>query len=131
MPYQVNFYVELEDGRYVCRSIECLQRMDWDPPGPPVTSATMRELPIGRLMADALAAQVGQLRHESEVIDETSDELLRVAAAYRSAYAIGLPPTKHVAEKLGIPGSTATKKVMRAREVGLLGRTTPGKAGGA
>lgn len=129
VPYLVKIGVTLEDGRYQCTSIECLRRTKTVPHGPPVTSKGLRQLPLQRLVATALTSQAEQLTHRSEFITEESDELLRVAAAYRFAYAIGLPPTKHVAEELGIPGSTATKKVMKAREAGLLGPTTPGKAG--
>lgn len=125
VPYVVKFVVELERGRYVCTSLECQRRED----GPPVTGQGLRDLPVSRLTGLAFTYLAQQLRHESGLVDEDSDELLRVAAAYRFAYAVGLPPTKHVAAELGIADSTATKKVMRARRAGLLGPTTPGKAG--
>lgn len=131
VPYLVKIGVVLEGGRYLCKSIECLRRTKDVPHGPPVTGKGLRQLPLQRLMAKALTVMAEQLTHQSEFITEESDELLRVAAAYRFAYAIGLPPTKHVAEELGIPTSTATKKVMQARKAGLLGPTTPGKAGTA
>ncbi len=60
-----------------------------------------------------------------------TDEALRfVALAYRLAYALGEAPTKGVMERLKLPRSTAGRWVMRARERGYLGPTTPGAAGG-
>jgi hypothetical protein len=57
------------------------------------------------------------------------DLLRKVADLYREALDQGLPPNQHVADRLGISRSTATKRIMRARQAGYLGPTTPGKQG--
>ena len=55
--------------------------------------------------------------------------LEKVAELYRAALDRGVPPNAFVAQQLGISNSTATKRIVRARQQGLLGPTTPGKRG--
>jgi hypothetical protein len=58
----------------------------------------------------------------------TKDELKEVAEAYKAAVLAGsAQPTQDVADKLGFAHGTAAKRVMRAREEGLLPPTTKGK----
>lgn len=60
-----------------------------------------------------------------------NDVLRKVADLYREALDQGLPPNQHVADRLGISRSTATKRIMKARQANFLGPTTPGKQGEA
>lgn len=53
----------------------------------------------------------------------SNDELQSVADVYQSAYKKSLPVQQTVAEILGIPLSTATKRIMAARRQGLIPRT--------
>lgn len=55
------------------------------------------------------------------------DHFEKVAAAYRAAVANHQPPTKAVASHMNCSYSSATKWVARARELGLLAETTPGR----
>lgn len=55
---------------------------------------------------------------------------VEVAGIYLETWRKGDSPTKAVANHFGVAQSTAAKWVMRAREMDLLGQTTPGKAGG-
>lgn len=57
----------------------------------------------------------------------SDDELQSVADVYRSAFKKSLPVQQTVAETLGIPLSTATKRIMAARRKGLI----PKRKGGA
>ena len=57
------------------------------------------------------------------------DKLRRLADLYRTALANGDPPTQTAADALGVPRSTVARWVAKARERGLLGAATPGKAG--
>jgi hypothetical protein len=60
----------------------------------------------------------------------TQERLREVAATYRAAVEAGEAPTKAVAEKWGVPHSTASKWVQRARKEGVLGTargTRPGE----
>ncbi len=121
-------------------------------PGGPVetlTATVFRALPIIELADRAFAqakARWGTFRVGPVVDDDvdifgsytptakrggrrplTADDLARVAVVYRSG---GTKPTKAVADALGISVSAAGKRVARAREAGLLERTTQGRVGG-
>lgn len=73
-----------------------------------------------------------QFRGERSSRARRDDEahFAEVAAIYRQAHQNRRPPTKAVAEEFTVSHSTATKWVARARGMGLLGPTKPGKAGG-
>lgn len=49
-----------------------------------------------------------------------SPTLAEVAETYQSAVSRGLPPAKSVQDRFGLPRTTATKKIKKARESGLL-----------
>jgi hypothetical protein len=53
-----------------------------------------------------------------------------VAAIYLDAYASHRPPTKHVADTMAVPHSTAAKWVARARTLGLIDATSSGRTTG-
>lgn len=79
--------------------------------------------------ADHFAAweQEGRRRMDDEGL------FRQVAAVYLDAFtdpAKQRAPTKAVQEHFSVSHSTATKWVRRARQMGFLGETTPGKAGG-
>jgi hypothetical protein len=134
VPYDLTLDVELDedDGRYVVTRLVAQQR----PGGPGVDGDGLRQVPIGRMLAAAMwrttvpgsaAANLGGLRASAK---GGTDDLAAVAATYRIAHACGVSPTRAVADHYRIPQSTAAKRVMRARELGLLEPTTRGKAGG-
>jgi hypothetical protein len=52
----------------------------------------------------------------------------QVAAAYIDAVVYGLPPAKTLAEDSDTPLGTVNRWIARARELGYLQQTTPGKA---
>lgn len=60
----------------------------------------------------------------------TDEALAKVAAIYTAAWQEGRPPTKAVAESLGISRSAAAKRVRRARDAGHLPDTRQGKQKG-
>jgi hypothetical protein len=88
-----------------------------------VAQAKERGVPVAR--ADLAAAKRSPGRPQTPLA-----ELERAAAIYAEAFAAGLPPTKTVAEQLNLSRSAAAKRVARAREHGLLAKTTPRVAGG-
>jgi hypothetical protein len=59
----------------------------------------------------------------------TPAHFAKVARVYSDAYAIG-KPTQAVKDYFHVEHSTAAKWVARCREMGLLGKTEKGKAGG-
>jgi len=126
----------------------------------PLTASFMRSLPVGQLISDqALFARhllrevaagtkgfnpaarsaaesavpaferrrskTGKVRNHW-----TKERLQEVAEVYTEALRLKQRPTKAVAESFNLSSSMAAKLVGRCREAGLLGRTTPGKAGG-
>lgn len=133
LDYDVTLDVELTDGRYECVDLTCSRR----PGGPPVTTNGIRSIPIGRLIEQGIAPYVLHSTPNPHAEGEwvvspagySDDELVKVAAIYRLAYACGLPPTTAVANALGVTQSVAGNRVMKARrKEGLLDPTTKGKA---
>jgi hypothetical protein len=107
-------------------------------PGMPLTATTMRQLPIGTLHEEArrYAAGIRETSDGAGRMDEdlialapvgskrgselTDVDLKATAKVYRRAYDGGEPVTKAVADHFGISTSAAAKRIMRARDAGLL-----------
>jgi hypothetical protein len=140
LPYTVEVTVELQAGRLVCQSLTCHQRKG----GEPVTAEGLRHMPVAAIVSRSAQKRLmwvessgksarpftlqGAVR--TRPFGGPSDEELRYAAGiYRLAHATGNPPTRAISEVFELPPSTAAKWVMRARERGFLGATTPGRAG--
>lgn len=131
VPYDVTLRVELRDRRYECDELICRRKED----GPPVTTDGIRSVPVGRIIADALGGWVTHATTKDGTtaigpVAPSHDEAVRVAAAYRLAYACGLPPRAEVARMLDVSPSVAGNRIMAARKAGLLDPTERGKAGG-
>jgi hypothetical protein len=94
-----------------------------------VTGEVLRRVPIARLLREHLAETVKGPHQRRRADSADQDDLVRVATIYRIAYMALDPPVRAVAQQLGLPVSTAGKKVIQARQAGLLPPTTPGKAG--
>ena len=78
----------------------------------------------------ALASEVDRRRTSVQRRNRITDELLeRVAAVYRRAIDDGKPPKQAVALAESVSKATAGRYVMKARERGFLGATSPGKKG--
>lgn len=143
VPVLVELGVALEAGRLVAERVTCLRRGG----GGPVTSDVLPRVPVGRLVRAAATNVV--MRSEGQAVmggrglvsvntpyrpevdvsqGPTPEALEAVAVVYRLAFAVGEPPTRAVAEQLGLARSTAGRWVQRAREAGLLGATTEGRA---
>jgi hypothetical protein len=130
-------------------------RLQARPDGPPITSATLREIPLGRLLRTLLQEQIVFMRTgEDSYVARTGPEsararaayrrairradsaqrrwlldeqtLRRVAKVYRAALAIGQPPTGAVATEFAITRGRAARWVKRSREEGHLG-PAPGR----
>jgi hypothetical protein len=113
----------------------------------PITASTFRNLPLdkvaGLILRDLRSTPDSSYVGPPELYDDllgtyveggrtgrrplTTTELATVAAIYRDG---GSQPTKAVADALNISRSAAAKRVVRAREAGLLEPTTQGRAGG-
>jgi hypothetical protein len=136
-------------GHFVCDRLIVKRRED----GPPITTEGLREIPVAAFLRAAVEAnlmRVGPTLHEGKTPTWTltwagpialseraragggpsEKDLRAVADVYQIAYVTGGPPTKTVMERLGLPRSTASRWIRMARERGLLGPATPGKAGG-
>lgn len=135
LEYDVTLTLVVEGDRYVTDEIVCKRK----PGGVLVTSDGMRSIPVAQIVRDAAPHLAGLIMRfttdeHGQVFGEplgdwSEDDLTAVAGIYRTAHACGIPPTKAVAEALGLSQSTAAKRVMRARADGLLGKTTSGRAG--
>jgi hypothetical protein len=126
--------------------------------GEPVTREVLRNIPLRRLLHDAVAglsmkvtetlpdgAQVIEplTASEREALDErfgrrprrgspiTDASLRAVADRYREAVERGDPPTQSVARELNVARSTAARWVTKARERDFLGPALKGRAGEA
>lgn len=112
----------------------------------PITASTLRDLPLDHVAGLVLqkVRKTAQSQHvgpgdPGEILGTyveggktgrrplTTEQLAQVASIYRAA---PTKPTKAVADALGISSSAAAKRVVRAREAGLLESTSQGRAGG-
>lgn len=88
----------------------------------------LRELPVTALIREEVAMERELIRHVKARRDtvshsgraHTDDELQVVAKVYLEAFNTRKPVQKTVAEVLGIPRSTAIKRIMAARSRGLI-----------
>jgi hypothetical protein len=118
--YDVTIRYRYWEGEFDATEVTVSGREGWT-----VTGDVLRKVPVTRLLRTHLAG----LAAGRSVAQGSDSELATVAAVYRLAYAFRERPVRAVADQLGIPASTAAKKVMKAREAGLLPPTTQGKAG--
>lgn len=93
-----------------------------------VTTGVLRALPLqdARKRLARLKAQADEVRGDSPALPErlgTPVEWAQFASLYASAVASGeTSPVTNVARRLGLPRNTASARVRRAREMGLLTR---------
>ncbi len=129
-----------------------LQLKEWD--GGSITADAIRRIPWGEVIDEGRSMLADMLRDVADEEDDelaahiqagadlieqttrkrgrprvSAEELSAVARTYREAVRFGADPVLEVAKALGVTRSTASKRVMRAREVGMLGPAVPGKAG--
>lgn len=129
--YHVEMTTELVNGRYRVR------RMDVTTDDGDVSATLLRKIPVSVILARS--AEHGILRWQASGDDSISyspvsimdfdDEVQRAAVMYQLSFAVGARPAKAVSDVLGIPYATAKKRISQARERGLLGQTTSGRAG--
>lgn len=123
------------EGRSECKGFELHPTTD----AQRVTATVVRALPIGRLIASALAMngdEAPEVRPDlapggagRPPLEESHFAL--VARAYAWAWVAGVPnPTQFVADRYGVSHSTAAKWVAKSRRLGLLEATRPGVPGG-
>ena len=97
-------------------------------PGYPLTQTVLRQLPIVEWEREAFQEESAQLQTLTPLTQSlphsgrrhSDDELRHVAQIYLTALNARLPVQKTVAETLGIPLSTATKRITAARRLGFL-----------
>jgi hypothetical protein len=90
-----------------------------------VTGEVLRRVPVERLLREHLVSLMAKVPR----LEGADADLATVAAVYRLAYMAHEPPVQAVATQLGLSQSMAGKRVMQAREDGLLPPTSQGKAG--
>jgi hypothetical protein len=107
-------------------------------PGAPRMTEVLRRLAPTTLIEEALRDAVEtailaevtpgrwELAGTQRLTDE--DESVYIARLYRVGALCGYRPTQFVRAILGVAASTAAQKVGLARKLGLLPKTTPGKA---
>jgi hypothetical protein len=139
LPYDVTIEARYEGGRFRVLTLTTTSR----PEGEPVTTEGLRKVPVGRIMQQALEKLVVEGEWQSGLVEwgpwgismhtrpkgPDEDAQLTVAALYRFAHLVGVPPTAYVAETLGLPKSTAGRWVGLARKSGHLGPALGTKAG--
>lgn len=108
-----------------------------------VTAEAVRRLPIGEMLAETraainhTAAMASNMPDVGDVVDSyraqgpkrgqalTTEDLEVVAAAYREAWADGRSVNRAVQKACDLTESGAAKRIMRAREAGLLDDVGP------
>ena len=151
-PWKLEIELGAVSGRVECVGLEVkpLRR----PSSEPLTVTTIREMPLHSLMQEQrlessddflklvgieLPAKVGSLGDAGLGIlgierprqagrpEVALDDIEKAAKVYLAA---PTAPRKAVAKELGIGESTAAKWIQRARKLGLISPTTPGKRSG-
>jgi hypothetical protein len=82
------------------------------------TLPTIMKQERARLTNSVLKKPVKKRLHQGKKL--TDDDLSSVADVYRDAYSRGLSVQRAVAEAFGLCPSTAAKRIMKARQAGLL-----------
>ena len=153
LPAEIEFPVHGEDftvtisaayrpdsGRYHVRRVSVEANGDSEITGEVLRNVRVADhlaVRLRHLADDAASAAKGPVatvdgEEVFRTIGDLDGTLKHVARWYRWAVALELPPTQTVAEKLGVPKSTASLWVTRARDRGLLtvtDRRAPGKRG--
>jgi hypothetical protein len=111
--------------RWASRSVRLAA---WSDAGLDETGARVFEEPRSlRKVVQDVSLMVGRRRRSLP-----EDEVARAATSYRTAMTRGDPPILAVMRDLGLNPSQrgqAERRIERARHLGLLGRTTPGRKG--
>jgi hypothetical protein len=129
--YDVAVELQIQRGLYVCTRLDVYQRGE----GEPISGEGVRSMPVAgltRYVAAAALAGLGRTFGPGQRFAgrrPSDDAIQGVAHVYRHALLFGDPPTKAVAEELGLSPATAGRWVALARAAKYLGPAEVGKAG--
>ena len=128
--YKVTINLTKVNGMYVLTGVN-LESLDKEQ----ITVETYRRVPIVKMFNKAreqllpkptLTTEHRGSQRGALLSDEVLEEVARI---YKEACNYGTSPIKSVAKAFGISKSTAAKRVMVAREHGMLGQAIRGKSG--
>jgi hypothetical protein len=130
-PYDLDIRLSWDDDeqRLVPDDVRVTRRPD----GIPVRAADLARIKIGQLIEANLAGEVLDSRGWSGIIEDhdDADPAAVDALIYALAHALGgHNPTQTVALARNLQPGSAIKRVMRARQLGYLGKATKGRSGG-
>jgi hypothetical protein len=130
-PYDLELRLTWDDDeqRLVPEDVRVTRR----PNGMPVRAAELARIKIGELIEANLIAEVLDTRGWSGIIEDhaDADPAAVDALIYSLAHALGgHNPTQTVALARNLQPGSAIKRVMRARQLGYLGKATKGRSGG-
>ena len=130
-PYDLDIRLTWDDDeqRLVPDDVRVTRRPD----GIPVRAADLARIQIGQLIEANLAGEVLDSRGWSGIIEDhvDADPPAVDALIYALAHALGgHNPTQTVALARNLQPGSAIKRVMRARQLGYLGKATKGRSGG-
>jgi hypothetical protein len=135
----VHIEAKFRDGRFRVQKLVATKR----PKGADITTDGIRQVPVGRIMGAAVESILIEGTWGPNVVDwgpavmpkrnkytGPDDEALQLVSAYYVlASMVGVPPRTYVADRLGIPRSTASRWIALAREAQYL--DPPKKKGSA
>ena len=130
-PYDLDIRLSWDDDeqRLVPDDVRITRR----PNGMPVRAADLARIRIGELIETNLAAEILDTRGWSGIIEDhpDADPAAVDALIYAMAHALGgHNPTQTVGLARNLQPGSAIKRVMRARQLGYLGKATKGRSGG-
>jgi hypothetical protein len=125
LPYDAALTLTYQGERYELAGLRFVQRSG----GEPVSGQRLRQIPVDRLvrrvMGEFLPRRKARKPGVRPIIRPTE-----VVSIYKLAYALHLPPTKSVSDRMGISQGSAEQAVIAARAAGRLPATEQGKARG-
>jgi hypothetical protein len=126
LPYNVALTMAFDGERYEVAGLAFKQRRG----GEPVNGKRLREIAVDRLVRQIMSEWLPRRKPRLKPGQHRIIRQAEVVAIYRLAYALHLPPTATVADRLGISQGAAEQRVIEARNANRLPATEQGRAKG-
>jgi hypothetical protein len=125
LPYDVLLTLTFQEERYEVAALRFGQK----PGGEPVSGQRLRQVAVDRLVRQVMSEFLPRRKPRTPGVRKLIRQA-EVVSIYRLAFALHLPPTKTVSDRIGISQGSAEQAVIAARAAGRLPATEQGRAKG-